>query len=155
MSQNTEAFPRRDGHLFVEDVAVSDIVGSTGTPVYLYSATALENAHDALAQAFAGTPHVVCYAIKANMNLAVVSTLVKRGAGVDVTSGGELFRALRAGASASKIVYSGVGKRDDEIRRGTRGRHQDVQRRERVPSCAASTPWRRASWRGARPSPSA
>ncbi len=110
-----EAFPRRDGNLHVEDVPVAEIAAQTGTPVYLYSAGALEAAHDALAAAFAGRPHVICYAIKANMNLAVVSTLVKRGAGVDVTSRGELFRALRAGADASKIVYSGVGKRDDEI----------------------------------------
>jgi diaminopimelate decarboxylase len=113
-----EAFPRRDGSLHVEDVPVSEIVEQVGTPAYLYSAGALESAHDQLDEAFAGRPHLLCYAIKANMNLAVVRTLVRRGAGVDVTSGGELFRALRAGADASKIVYSGVGKRDDEIRAG-------------------------------------
>ncbi len=111
-----EAFPRRDGDLYVEGVSVAEIVARVGTPAYLYSAGALEAAHDALAKAFAGNRHLVCYAIKANMNLAVVNTLVRRGAGVDVTSGGELFRALRAGADARKIVYSGVGKRDDEIR---------------------------------------
>lgn len=111
-----EAFPRRDGNLCVEGVPVAEIVARVGTPAYLYSAGALEAAHDALAKAFAGSRHLVCYAIKANMNLAVVNTLVRRGAGVDVTSGGELFRALRAGADARKIVYSGVGKRDDEIR---------------------------------------
>ena len=116
MNERFEAFPRRDGNLLAEEVSVKEIAERTGTPVYVYSATALESAHDALASAFAGQRHVVCYAIKANMNLAVVSTLVKRGAGVDVTSGGELFRALQAGADASKIVYSGVGKRDDEIR---------------------------------------
>ena len=111
-----EAFPRRDGDLHVEGVAVSEIVARVGTPAYLYSAGALEAAHDAMARAFRGNRLLVCYAIKANMNLAVVATLVRRGAGVDVTSGGELFRALRAGADAGKIVYSGVGKRDDEIR---------------------------------------
>jgi diaminopimelate decarboxylase len=113
-----EAFPRREGNLYVEGVPVAEIAEQTGTPVYLYSAGALEAAHDALASAFAGRPHLVCYSIKSNMNLAVVNTLVKRGAGVDVTSRGELFRALRAGADPGKIVYSGVGKRDDEIQAG-------------------------------------
>ncbi len=111
-----EAFPRRDGQLHVEQVPVADIAEAVGTPAYLYSAGALEAAHDGLAGAFAGRPALLCYAIKANMNLAVVSLLVRRGAGVDVTSGGELFRALRAGADPARIVYSGVGKRDDEIR---------------------------------------
>lgn len=113
-----EAFPRRDGQLHVERVPVARIAAQVGTPVYVYSATALESAHDELDAAFAGQPHLICYAIKANMNLAVVNTFVKRGAGVDVTSGGELFRALRAGAEPNRIVYSGVGKRDDEIRAG-------------------------------------
>ena len=116
MSDRFEAFPRRDGQLHAEGLALADIAAEVGTPFYCYSATALERAHDSLAEAFSGRKHLVCYAIKANMNLAVVSTLVKRGAGVDVTSGGELFRALRAGADPKKIVYSGVGKRDDEIR---------------------------------------
>jgi diaminopimelate decarboxylase len=111
-----EAFPRREGHLHVEDVAVAEIARQVGTPAYLYSATVLARAHDSLARAFAGRRHLICYAIKANMNLAVVNALVRRGAGVDVTSGGELFRALRAGADPGRIVYSGVGKRDDEIR---------------------------------------
>ena len=113
-----EAFPRRDGELHAEDVPVAEIAEQTGTPVYIYSASALESAHDALEAACADRPHSICYSIKSNMNLAVVNVLVKRGAGVDVTSRGELFRALRAGADASKIVYSGVGKRDDEIRAG-------------------------------------
>ena len=110
-----EAFPRRDGHLHVEDVSVAEITAAVGTPAYIYSAGALAVAHDALADSFAGHRYLICYAIKANMNLAVVRSLVLRGAGVDVTSKGELFRALRAGADAGKIVYSGVGKRDDEI----------------------------------------
>ena len=111
-----EAFPRRAGDLHVEGLSVADIAEQTGTPVYIYSAGALESAYDELSEALVGRPHLICYAIKANMNLAVVSTLVRRGAGVDVTSRGELFRALEAGAAPSKIVYSGVGKRDDEIR---------------------------------------
>jgi diaminopimelate decarboxylase len=71
--------------------------------------------YDALDAAFADSPHTVCYAIKANMNLAVVRLLIARGAGIDVTSGGELFRALRAGGDPGKFVYSGVGKTDEEI----------------------------------------
>jgi diaminopimelate decarboxylase len=86
-----------------------------GTPVYVYSAAALAGGYDAYEAAFSGTPHLLCYSIKSNANLAVVRLLVRRGAGVDVTSGGELFRALRAGADPARIVYSGVGKTDAEI----------------------------------------
>ncbi|MCZ6462748.1 MAG: diaminopimelate decarboxylase, partial [Proteobacteria bacterium] len=111
----SQAFARRDGQLFVDDVAVEVIARDAGTPLYVYSATALAAAYDALDRAFAAVPHTICYSIKSNMNLAVVATLVRRGAGVDVTSAGELFRALRAGADPQRIVYSGVGKRDDEI----------------------------------------
>lgn len=110
-----EPFQRRGGEIVVEDVPLRAIVEREGTPLYVYSASALEARYDALDAAFAGTRHLICYAIKANMNLAVVRTLVARGAGVDVTSRGELFRALRAGADPGRIVYSGVGKRDDEI----------------------------------------
>ncbi|MFP6623578.1 MAG: diaminopimelate decarboxylase [Myxococcota bacterium] len=111
-----EAFPRRDGCLYAEGLPVADIAAQVGTPVYLYSAGALLHAYDGINEAFAGRPHLICYSIKANMNLAVVNTLVRRGAGIDVTSRGELFRARAAGADPEKIVYSGVGKRDDEIR---------------------------------------
>ena len=77
----TEGFPRRDGQLHVEDVPVAEIIDRVGTPAYLYSGTALGGAYDAMASAFAGRKHLICYAIKANMNLAVVRTLVARGAG--------------------------------------------------------------------------
>ena len=113
----TEAFPRVGGRLHAEGVAIEQIVASVGSPVYVYSASKLAERYDALDAAFAGTPHVICYSIKANMNLAVVRVFVARGAGVDVTSAGELYRAQRAGANPDKIVYSGVGKRDDEIDR--------------------------------------
>ncbi|HBZ71016.1 MAG TPA: diaminopimelate decarboxylase [Deltaproteobacteria bacterium] len=103
--------------LFAEDVSLAQIAEAVGTPCFVYSAGALVAAYDALDAAFRGVPHTLCYALKANMNLAVVRTLVARGAGADVTSGGELFRALRAGAPAGRIVYSGVGKTDDEIDR--------------------------------------
>ena len=110
----TQTFPRVDGELHVEGVAVRRIAEQVGTPVFIYSATALCDSYDALDAAFGETPHILCYSIKSNMNLAVVRTLVAQGAGIDVTSGGELFRALRAGASPDKIVYSGVGKTDQE-----------------------------------------
>ncbi|MEE9606952.1 MAG: diaminopimelate decarboxylase [Myxococcota bacterium] len=113
----TEGFPRVAGRLHAEGVPVERIVEEVGTPVYIYSATALSSRYDVLDAAFAGTPHLICYSVKGNMNLAVVRTLVARGAGADVTSGGELFRALRAGAEPSRIVYSGVGKTDPEIDR--------------------------------------
>jgi diaminopimelate decarboxylase len=109
------AFSRRKGHLHAEAVPIERIVEAVGTPVFIYSASELAARYDALDAAFSGAPHSICYAIKANMNLAVVHTLVARGCGIDVTSGGELFRALRAGGNPSQFVYSGVGKTDLEI----------------------------------------
>jgi diaminopimelate decarboxylase len=111
----TEAFPRRDGQLCAEGVPIEHVAEAVGTPVYVYSASKIAETYDALDAAFAGSAHTVCYAIKANMNLAVVRLLIARGAGIDVTSGGELFRALRAGGDPAKFVYSGVGKTDEEI----------------------------------------
>jgi diaminopimelate decarboxylase len=108
-------FQRKDGWLHAEGVALARIAEEVGTPVYVYSATALAERYDALDAAFADVPHLVAYSIKSNPNLAVVRTLLNRGAGIDVTSKGELFRALQAGGDASRMVYSGVGKRDDEI----------------------------------------
>jgi diaminopimelate decarboxylase len=104
-----------EDRLQVEQVPVERIADQVGTPVFIYSASALCDAYDALDAAFARVPHLICYAIKSNMNLAVVRTLVARGAGIDSTSGGELFRALKVGADPAKIVYSGVGKTDLEI----------------------------------------
>ena len=111
----TEAFPRRGGQLCIEGVPIEHVAEAVGTPVYVYSASKIAETYDALDAAFAGSPHTVCYAIKANMNLAVVRLLIARGAGIDVTSGGELFRALRAGGDPARFVYSGVGKTDEEI----------------------------------------
>jgi diaminopimelate decarboxylase len=111
----SEAFPRRDGRLHAENVPIEQIVEATGTPVFIYSASELDARYDALDAAFSAVPHTLCYAIKANMNLAVVNRLVTRGCGIDVTSGGELFRAQLAGGDPSQFVYSGVGKTDAEI----------------------------------------
>jgi diaminopimelate decarboxylase len=108
-------FPRRDGWLCAEDVPLARIADEVGTPAYVYSAGALVEAYDALDRAFASVPHLLCYSVKGNMNLAVIRTLVARGAGADVTSGGELFRALQAGADPRRVVYSGVGKTAPEI----------------------------------------
>jgi diaminopimelate decarboxylase len=108
-------FPRRDGSLHVEGVPLVRIAEEVGTPCYVYSAGALRTAYDALDAAFESVPHLLCYSVKGNMNLAVIRTLVAAGAGADVTSGGELYRALRAGADPARIVYSGVGKTAPEI----------------------------------------
>jgi diaminopimelate decarboxylase len=110
-----EAFSRRGGWLCAEGVPLEDIAQAVGTPVFVYSASMIAETYDALDAAFAGVPHTICYAIKANMNLAVMRLLILRGAGIDVTSGGELFRALRAGGDPGKLVFSGVGKTDEEI----------------------------------------
>ncbi len=115
MTEIREAFVRQDGRLFAEGVDLARVADEVGTPCYVYSVEALTSRYRALDAAFEGVPHTICYAIKANMNLAVVRTLVNEGAGIDVTSRGELFRALRAGADPARIVFSGVGKRDDEI----------------------------------------
>lgn len=106
---------RRDGALYLEEVPVADLAGAHGTPLYAYGRSGLLERASRYEKAFAQVPHLVAYAIKANMNLAVVGTFVECGLGVDVTSGGELRRALRAGAAPGKTVYSGVGKRADEL----------------------------------------
>src|SRR5580698_8123104 len=105
----------RDKSLFLDDMPLADIAAKAGTPCYVYSArTILENfrAYDS---AFGAQPHTVCYAVKANSNLAILSLLAKAGAGFDIVSGGELFRVLKAGGDPKKIVFSGVGKTAPEI----------------------------------------
>ena len=104
-----------DGCLHAEGVSLEDIAAEVGTPFYCYSVAAMESRYKAFAQAFGGLPATVCYSVKANSNLAVIRTLARLGAGVDVVSGGELTRALRAGVPAERIVFSGVGKTAAEI----------------------------------------
>jgi diaminopimelate decarboxylase len=113
-------FPYRDGRMYVEDVALDDLAEAVGTPFYVYSSAAMIAAYDrfagALTNALAGRAKpLVCYALKANPNLAVVRTLAARGAGGDVVSEGELRRALAAGIPPEKIVFAGVGKTRAEI----------------------------------------
>lgn len=109
------AFAYHNGELHAEGVALSAIAEAAGTPVYVYASAALEDAYDAFATAFADQPAQICYALKANSNLAVIRTLARRGAGADVVSGGELRRAQVAGVPGDRIVFSGVGKSAEEI----------------------------------------
>ena len=108
-------FQYKGDELYAEEVAVKDIVAAAGSPVYIYSQATLERHFKAMDNAFASAPHTICYSVKANSNLAVLKTFINLGGGVDIVSGGELFRALKAGVDPKKVVYSGVGKRDDEI----------------------------------------
>lgn len=108
-------FDYRDGVLHAEDVAIPDIAAQVGTPFYCYSTATLTRHYRVFAQAFAGLDALVCYALKANSNQAVLRTLARLGAGADVVSEGELRRALAAGIPASKILFSGVGKTAREM----------------------------------------
>jgi diaminopimelate decarboxylase len=109
------AFPYKDHALHCDGVALAEIAARAGTPCYVYSAHAIRENFRAYHQAFGDQPHTVCYAVKANGNLAVLRLLAAEGAGFDIVSGGELFRVLRAGGDPSKIVFSGVGKTASEI----------------------------------------
>ncbi len=109
------AFVYRDGELYAELVSLADIATRFGTPTYVYSRAALEGAFREYDGAFAGTPHLVCYAMKANSNLAVLNLLARLGAGFDIVSGGELERVLAAGGDPGKVVFSGVGKTASEM----------------------------------------
>ncbi|WP_028683670.1 diaminopimelate decarboxylase [Pseudomonas chlororaphis] len=112
-----DAFNYRDGQLFAEGVALSAIAERFGTPTYVYSRTHIEAQYHAYADALAGMPHLVCFAVKANSNLGVLNVLARLGAGFDIVSRGELERVLAAGGAADKIVFSGVGKTRDDMRR--------------------------------------
>ncbi|MGB1686584.1 MAG: diaminopimelate decarboxylase family protein, partial [Pseudomonadales bacterium] len=107
---------RVDGDLYMEQVPLRRIAEEYGTPAYIYSEAAITNAYQAFDQAFAGQAHAVCYAVKANSNIAVLALLAKLGAGFDIVSGGELQRVMAAGGATDRVVFSGVGKQDWEIR---------------------------------------
>jgi diaminopimelate decarboxylase len=110
------AFTYLDGRLHCEATPLEAIAESTGTPTYVYSANAALSAFEAYDRALADIPHLTCYAVKANMNLAVLALLARAGAGADVTSGGELYRALHAGFEPQRIAFAGPGKTREEIR---------------------------------------
>ena len=111
-------FEYRDGQLWAEDVKVKDIADAVGTPLYVYSYETIKRHITVFTEAFKDFPHIICYALKANPNGAILRVLSKEGSGADIVSSGELFRALQAGIPPKKIVYAGVGKRDDEITYG-------------------------------------
>jgi len=108
-------FERRGRHLFAENVSLAAIADAVGTPCYVYSRATLQRHWRAFDDALASLPHLVCYAVKANSNLAVLNVLARLGSGFDVVSGGELARVLKAGGDAGKTVFSGVGKTADEM----------------------------------------
>jgi diaminopimelate decarboxylase len=112
------AFTYKNGELHAEDIALSAIATDVGTPAYIYSVAAMTEAYQRFVEAFAGQRAQVCYAMKANSNLAVLRTFADLGAGADVVSDGELARALAAGIPATRIVYSGVGKTRAELAAG-------------------------------------
>ncbi len=109
-------FTYKDAQLFAEDVPVADIAKAHGTPVYIYSRATIERHWHAFNNAVSKHDHLICYAVKANSNLGVLSVLAKLGSGFDIVSKGELCRVIEAGGDPTKVVFSGVGKTSDEIR---------------------------------------
>ena len=109
------SFHYRDGHLFCEDVDLTVAAEKFGTPLYIYSAGTVLDHYTRLDAALAPLDHLICYAVKANSNRAILKLLADAGAGFDIVSGGELFRALKAGADPRKCTFAGVGKRREEI----------------------------------------
>ena len=110
-------FQYRNQQLYAEQVPVSQIAEQHGTPCYIYSRATLERHWHAFSDAFSGQPHLVCFAVKANSNLAVLNVLARLGSGFDIVSVGELERVLAAGGDAGKVLFSGVGKQAHEMRR--------------------------------------
>jgi len=110
-------FLYQQGQLFAEETPVAQIAASVGTPCYIYSRATIERHWRAFDQAFGTHPHLICYAVKANSNLAVLNVLARLGSGFDIVSGGELERVVAAGGDPGKVVFSGVGKRRDELER--------------------------------------
>lgn len=115
-------FEYRNGSLFCEELSLQKIAEEVGTPCYVYSHATLSRHFRVFSEALAGMPHLICYSVKANSNGAVLSSLAALGSGADIVSGGELFRAVRAGIPAEKIVFSGVGKQAEEIEAALRAK---------------------------------
>jgi diaminopimelate decarboxylase len=108
-------FDYRNGEMFAEDVSIQKLAKEVGTPAYIYSLAALRQQFRVFDRAFSSVPHLVCFSVKANSNIALLRAFAKEGGGFDIVSAGELFRALKAGADPKKIVFSGVGKKREEI----------------------------------------
>jgi len=109
-------FASRNGELYCEDVPLAELADRFGTPLYVYSRATLERHYRVFDDAFADFPHIICFAVKANASLAILNLLAGMGSGADIVSGGELYRALKAGIAPDRIVYSGVGKTIKEMR---------------------------------------
>ena len=107
---------REDGELQAEQCVVSNLVAQYGTPLYIYSRATIERHWKAFDAAAGDVPHLICYAVKANGNLAILNLLARLGSGFDIVSGGELARVIAAGGDAKKVVFSGVGKTEAEMR---------------------------------------
>src|ERR1700756_49819 len=112
-------FQYKGGEYQVEDVPIKEIAEAVGTPCFVYSNSALEGDFDVFCEAFSRTKPLICFSVKANSNLAVLKTYANLKIGFDIVSGGELFRVLRAGGDPSKVVFSGVGKTEEEMRSAT------------------------------------
>ncbi len=108
-------FNYRNNELFAEDVAVKDIIKQLGSPCYIYSRATIERHWQAFDMAFGDQAHLICYAVKANSNIALLNILARLGSGFDIVSLGELMRVVKAGGDPKKVVFSGIGKREDEI----------------------------------------
>ncbi|MFH1139545.1 MAG: diaminopimelate decarboxylase [Pseudomonadota bacterium] len=109
-------FRYKNNELYCEDVSLADLAAEVGTPAYVYSHATLQRHFQAFDQAFVGLDHLTCFSVKANSNIALLGLFAEMGGGVDIVSGGELFRALQAGVPPERIVFSGVGKSVDEMR---------------------------------------
>ena len=103
-------FHYKKGELYCEDVPISSVAEKVGTPFYVYSHATLKRHFEAFDGAFSDVRHLTCYSMKSNSNMALLSLFARQGGGVDIVSGGELYRALKAGVDPRKIVFSGVGK---------------------------------------------
>ena len=108
-------FHYKDNQLWCEEVSVTEIARAVGTPFYLYSERTLKHHFRVFDTAFSSVPHITCFSVKSNSNIAVLRIFIAEGGGVDIVSGGELYRAIHAGVDTRKVVYSGVGKKVDEI----------------------------------------
>ena len=109
-------FTYRDQRLYAEEVPLARIAETFGTPCYVYSRAAIENAYHAYDKALVRRDHLICYAVKANSSLAVLNLLARLGSGFDIVSGGELERVIKSGGDPRKTVFSGVGKSEVEMR---------------------------------------
>ena len=104
-------FERRDGLLYAEDIPLTQLAEQHSTPLFVYSESSIRKQWETFESGFNGEDHLICYAVKANSNLAILALLAEQGAGFDIVSVGELERVLKAGGEAGKVVFSGVGKK--------------------------------------------